>query len=82
MKNSKSKIKIVQIDWLDHYAKEAGWINLENYVPKLLVMTTVGFLVKETKEVYILSMTEDGKGSVGSLMHILKCCVVRKKCLK
>lgn len=87
MKNSKNKkqeIKLVYLEWLDHWSDASGtWLPFEGLDQVPVKCKSVGFLVSETELVYTLSinMSSTNKNG-GPLMHILKSCVVVKKWLK
>jgi hypothetical protein len=84
-----NKLDLVVIEWKDHWGRtDGGWKPLnEMDDPEPMVMKSVGWVVKETKECVLLSADMD-PGSLDenpkshSEQCILKSCIVNRKKLK
>lgn len=79
-------MKILQIDWIDS-ASEHGWLStseVENR-PTVAHCQTVGYLVKETKDVVSIAQNRDMDGThypFGEIITIPKVAIKKKKILK
>ena len=77
------KVDLVEVEWLDHYSQDA-WMTIEDLNDTDSVdytVTTVGVLVKETKDWLYIASTVN-KEYICQTMCILKRCVTKRKVLK
>ena len=73
----KSKHKIVKIVWNDS-ASYHGWQSkqeVEEIGAKLEEVVTIGFLIKETKQVYVIAHSTDYDKSYCGVLEIPKVCM-------
>lgn len=76
-------MKIIHIVWRDACGDD-GWASREQVEKEELVrIETVGFLVRESKEAYTLTMANDHSNEkVGAFMVIPKVNIIKRKYLK
>ena len=70
-------VRVVLIEWDDHMSVGDGsWIDLsELHDLEVVRCESVGFLLNETENYYLISQTNNSIDSVVSPMMILKSCV-------
>jgi len=68
------KKKIVKIEWLDASSEGSPWTNEEN-LSGLVRATTIGILIKKTKDTVTISHTRCPDGELAGVFHIPKGCV-------
>lgn len=76
--SKKSKNTWVKIDWKDHFSQpyEQGWSKAPDLEP--VVVTSVGVVYAENKEVVSLAQNVSSEGHYGNTMNILKSCIVKR----
>jgi hypothetical protein len=75
-----SKHKIVKIVWIDS-ASYSGWHSSQDILEigeKPEVVITIGFLIKETKETYVIAHSTDEDVGYCGVLEIPKVCVKGK----
>lgn len=81
MKKSKNIYEIWKIEWKDHTSSYGGWSKPSDLDLAVLVITSVGYLINETKETITLALNfsnnEDGK--VNTYITIIKSCITFRK---
>lgn len=69
---------LIEIEWADAETDDTQWTNIEGYVPRLPLIRTVGWLVSENEELYLVSSTlstkwQDGdKRSIDTMGQLFK----------
>ncbi len=69
---------IVKIWWNDHY-DVSEWTDIEGYKPEDFVHVSVGFLVKTTRQHYVIARTITPDGKMDAVMNIIKKNVKQKQ---
>ena len=81
MKNQ--QYKIVSIEWVDSQIASLTWCYLDEIPIKIAYVTTVGFLISQTKDIITVagsfSYKEDATAQISSVINIPKCCIKSKK---
>lgn len=77
------EVRLVYVKWLDHYSLDTvNWIEMDD-LDRLgeggLEVSTVGFLIQETDQVYKLVMTCAENGKMAQSMVILKSATIEIK---
>jgi hypothetical protein len=54
---SKHKYPLIRLDWIDAESGAAEWIEPSEIDGTLPAVTTIGFLIKETEDTYIIAST-------------------------
>ena len=81
MKNQ--QYKIVSIEWVDSQIASLTWCYIDEIPIKIAYVTTVGFLISQTKDIITVagsfSYKEDATAQISSVINIPKCCIKSKK---
>jgi hypothetical protein len=72
---------MVEVDWLDH-AFHFGPYEKDRPLDGLMVITSVGYVVKHDDSVLILAQSTDTKGGVMECLHLMNGCVLQVRELK
>lgn len=82
-KIGQSKYKVVCINWVDSQIASLTWCHIDEVPQNIAKVSTVGFLISETKEIVTiassLSLKENSESQVSSVINIPKCCIKSKK---
>ena len=81
MKKKKEKYKLYKIEWEDA-ASSGGWIELGEEKLDPLIVTTVGFLIKETKDRLILAQSLTNGHRSADRIQIPKAWIKKKTHIK
>ena len=77
------KHKLVSIEWVDSQIASLTWCHIDEVPTNIAKVTTVGFLVCQTKDIITiagsLSYKEDATTQISSVINIPKCCIKSKK---
>lgn len=76
---------LLYIEWLDHCSRKDGsWADPDELARELkpIVVSSVGWLIKETDHYLLLVSSNAGGDNVGGDCLILKNCISRRRVLK
>ena len=73
-RNLKDAMNLERITWTDSFSSDK-WTHIADIDDEELIITTVGFVVKETKEIITLASTVHSGAMACCLMAIPKCCI-------
>jgi hypothetical protein len=75
--------KIVSVVWVDSQIASLTWCHIDEIPINIATVTTVGFLVCQTKDIITvassLSYKENATTQISSVINIPKCCIKSKK---
>jgi len=75
--------KLVIVEWVDSQIASLTWCQLDELPINIATVTTVGFLVSQTKDIITIagsiSHKENSTTQISSVINIPKCCIKSKK---
>lgn len=72
------KPKLYYLEWKDH-SGGSGWRETSEIDPDTLIVKSVGWIVAETRDLYLTCAAMDSPGSTVNYLKILKNCITKKK---
>lgn len=74
----------IYIEWIDSHGVTSGWIDLNDFMPDMPIMKSIGFIVYEDKDKISVcgNVGEETKSTLfqgNGIMTIPKNCIVRRK---
>lgn len=74
---------LLEITWLDHCTGPSGWMEYEDVELEPLVMTSVGYFIKQNKKYIVLAQNKHLNEAVCSdTILIIKSCIKKIKVVK
>lgn len=77
------KHKLVSIEWVDSQFAAPGWCYIDDLPLSIATVTTVGFLINQTKDIITVASSlifkDDLATQTSCAINIPKCCIKSKK---
>ena len=70
-----NKLKIVIVEWVDSSFSE-GWVGKDEFDYGISYITSVGYLVHETKEFISIALNVGNNGQISDVMNIPKVAIL------
>ena len=70
--------EVTFIEWEDHFASKGGWALKDDIKDSAMLNTSVGFLLKENKDVVVLALSRGENGLAGECITLLKKCITKR----
>ncbi len=79
-----NKLKKYEVTWLDHFGSVDKWTRPEDMDGKPFTVITMGFLVRETKELIYMAngQVQENEPRYHEIMGIVKSAIVKKRIIK
>ena len=74
-------MKIVLVEWIDS-STEYGWLKVESFDTSVVKCQSVGFLIKETDDAIVVTLSRSDSGRCADAITIPKCSIKRIRYLK